>query len=82
MKRKISLIHPSRSRADIAGTTSMKWILNSDDSENIEYIICLDTSDPRGSEYREHFHNEFFIKCIKDNKSAIQAINEGAKMAT
>lgn len=79
---KITLIHPSRSRASIAEETAKLWLGNADKPENIEYIICLDTSDPKGSDYGNYFRDKKFIKCIKDNKSAIQAINEGANMST
>lgn len=79
---KISLIHPSRSRSKQAEETARLWLGNSEHPENIEYIICLDISDPKGSEYADYFRDKKFTKCIKDNRSAIQAINEGAKIST
>lgn len=82
MKRRISILHPSRQRPEIASQTAELWLNNADDKDNIEYILCLDLSDPLGYQYAPYFGGSYFKKCIKDNKSAIQAINEGAKVST
>ena len=79
---KISIIHASRSRASIAHQTASKWLSLASAPSLIEYIICLDLSDPKGIEYAQYFSHSKYKKCIKDNKSAIEAFNEGAKMST
>lgn len=78
----ISLIHASRSRATQAEEAASRWLSFADRPNEIEYILCLDTSDPKGIEYAKYFSDKRFTKCIRDNKSAIQAFNEGGKIAS
>lgn len=48
---KISLIHPSRGRADLAIQTAHEWYTKSDNPDEIEYLIGVDKSDPTFGEY-------------------------------
>lgn len=75
----ISLIHPSRSRPKMAEATFKKWVSSAANrSEIVEYILSVDSDDPCLSEYEALPVDKLLIS---DNKSAIQAINRGAKQA-
>lgn len=76
---KISLIHPSRSRPKEALTTSAAWLSRAYNSLYIEYILSLDTSDPRLNDYHDALRKQ---SIVNDNRSAIQAINKAAEKAT
>jgi hypothetical protein len=73
----ISLIHPSRSRPEIARKAADKWILKSG-VKHLDYILCIDNDDPMFSEYIDTRHPHSFIS-NGDNRSAIDAINRGAR---
>lgn len=80
---RISVIHPSRGRPQQAFETAKKWILNSDIC--FEYILSLDNDDPKLNEYKKLFdedHNIYQLAIGFNNKSAINAINFGAEIAT
>lgn len=79
---KISIIHPSRSRPELATETYYKWMGRAKNSKNIQYILSVDDSDEKHLEkyYENLFGGVSDIVC-KDNKSAIEAINNGAKIA-
>lgn len=82
---KISIIHPTRNRPKEAYETAMKWYNNADNS--YQYILSLDNDDYMLHDYLklfELFQDNKIIKamgCTYDNKSAIEAINRGAKQA-
>ena len=69
----ISIIHPSRSRAEIANQVRKEW-LNKADNE-IEYIFRLDIDDKQETKYEGR-------SIINKNRSAIDAINRGAEYAS
>ena len=75
---KISLIHPSRSRPIKAIEASHRWISKA--GCDVEYILSLDESDPMLDKY----HNIAVVSnmIVNDNRSAIDAINNAAKVAT
>lgn len=78
---KISIIHPSRQRPEIAKQVYDNWMGKAANPTDIEYILSIDISDRSQGEYLRIFdkacrvHNDF-------NISAIQAINNGAKQAS
>lgn len=74
---KISIIHPSRSRASLAATTAKKWLTSAKDRFNIQYIVSLDKTDETIQQYKELMPSDVQYH-IADNKTAIQAINNGA----
>lgn len=76
---KISVIHPSRSRPEMAYSTANKWIERA--GMEVEYIFSLDRSDPKLKQYLSNPLGDSIMYC-NDNKSAIQAINEAAKICT
>lgn len=74
---KISIIHPSRSRPDMALKTATKWIEKA--GMEVEYIISVDGNDPDISKYRMIYDCIPVSVIVSDNKSAIEAINNGTK---
>lgn len=77
---KISVIHPSRSRPDMAKKTAHKWLSSAKDRGDIEYILSVDSTDPTLDRY--DFANELgLLLHIGDNKTAIEAINSSARLA-
>lgn len=80
----ISLIHPSRGRVKKAFEAAIKWL---DTSEgHVEYILSFD--EDQEAEYNNRFSNLYHVRqshfkfvCEK-NRSAVDAINNGAKVAT
>lgn len=79
---KISIIHPSRNRPKEAFETACKWRDNAD--LGFEYILSLDNDDKALPDYLKLFDNFGHTAkgCTYDNKSAIEAINKAAKIAT
>lgn len=73
---KISLIHPSRQRPKMALDTANHWLDNSED--DFEYILSLDNDDL--SPYNNPFDDSLTIR--NNNKYAVDAINNAAKVAT
>jgi hypothetical protein len=70
---KITIIHPSRARAAIANKVRTEWLNKADGV--IEYIFSLDNDDIQGTLYEGN--------CIyNNNRSAIDAINKAAEIAT
>jgi len=77
---KISVLHPSRGRAQRAYETYCKWVNNADDP--FEYIMAWDEDDYR-QYYEQFFYEDHNIEiCLRPNHSAIEAINNAAKIAT
>lgn len=75
MRKLISVIHPSRGRRDICIATQNNWLNKADGF--VEYIVSLDKSDSTDNIVSSHA-----IPLTSDNKSAIEAINNAAKVAT
>jgi|SRR5690242_3042689 len=76
----ISIIHPSRMRPQQAFETATRWIERA--GCPVEYILSIDEDDPCKSEYLSHHHRiQRFITKVDANKTAVQAINSGAKEA-
>lgn len=78
---KISVIHPSREREKQVLNTATNWCKNADN--DFEYILSLDYSDK--TNYLHVFSltpHTNFKKIRNSNKSAIEAINNAAKIAT
>lgn len=82
----ISLLHPSRSRVEISRKTTFKW-LTEKSLYKLELIVSLDFDDPELDEYVKHYSSfggtPFDVKIItNNNRSAVDAINAAAKVAT
>lgn len=87
--RKITCIHPTMGRKEQALNTATKWLRHADNPWVIEYIISVDDNDTnswmpvvRLLPYVDS-SSTMDIKTIRnDNRSAIDAINVAAKIAT
>lgn len=79
---KISIIHPSRNRPELAMRTAMKWWVNSLGA-NIEYLLSVDEDDsmlPKYAAITEH--NPHMVLVVGKNNTAIEAINNAALVST
>jgi len=77
----ISLLHPSRSRIDRSFATTEKWLEKSRAHLGIEVIISLDNDDPQLDTYKE-VYTGYETVIVNPNRSAVDAINNAAKVAT
>ena len=77
----ISIIHPSRSRPQMAFETATKWLTRCKDSTRAQYFLSLDNDDDFLSHYKDLFAGikEQVTILQNNNLSAIQAINHAAK---
>lgn len=77
----ISLIHPSRNRPDQAKETCKLWLDRAVDKPNIEYILSVDKDDKCLTTYKANAKELGTYCLVSRNRSAIQAINNGAKVS-
>lgn len=76
----ISIIHPSRGRAEMAFNTAKKWLELADNKSQIEYWFSCDSDDAQMQQYI-HFVSQLGVQAkYSVNRSAIQAINRVAEM--
>lgn len=76
----ISLLHPSRGRAKKARGTLDKWWGDYMRGYDFEHILSIDEDDPNKQEYLDLFPIGYTV-IINKNKSAVDAINNAAKVA-
>lgn len=86
---RITILHPTCGRKEIAMKTMFKWLSLADKPFGIEYIFSVDNSDSDIWHSRIDLFPKTFSTTImsctvvkNDNRSAIDAINNAAKMAT
>lgn len=79
---KISIIHPSRGRAGQAFNTYRNWHNKISGTHDVEYILSIDSTDNEQYAYFDLFGDTNVNAVVKDNHSAIEAINNAAKYAT
>lgn len=84
---KISIIHPTRNRKQQALATVHKWLDRADHVKEIEYLLSIDNDDSDTYSncltffgYTSKEKDIFPVR--NDNKSAIEAINNAAKIAS
>lgn len=77
---KISLLHPSRGRAEKAHKTYRNWIDKSSGGTEIEYLLSLDSDDDY--DLYKHIFGFDFYSIIAKNKNLVDAANNGAKICT
>lgn len=78
----ISIIHPSRSRPELAYKAMRRWVDSA--GVEVEYILSLDMDDPDKMKYFDLFQSlevSSLILC-NNNRSAVDAINRGAEKAS
>lgn len=77
---KISLLHPSRSRPQQALETMVHWLQNIEYPQTWEYILSVDSNDPKIDEYHalgmKGLQNVCMI--VNDNQNLVQAANKAA----
>jgi glycosyltransferase involved in cell wall biosynthesis len=78
----ISIIHPSRGRAQQSFNTISKWIAKAGMTD-FEIILSIDRDDPQIGKYYELYQNlnHPFLWDDNTNKNAVEAINRGAREA-
>lgn len=77
----ISLIHPSRGRPQKSFETISRWRHTAVNLSYMDIIVSLDADDNQLHKYRDLYKQIDCTITINSNKSAIQAINNGAKKA-
>lgn len=80
MALKISLIHPSRGRAQKSFKNSRKWVESA--GVQVELIVSLDSTDPYLEDYKNFYFNVDCVLLVNDNKSVVEATNYAAAFAT
>lgn len=78
----ISLIHPSRGRAQKAFDTVNYWYDNSCGHFNIQHILSLDSDDSELKKYFELFQNTWSQIIVNENTCVVEATNIAAKLVT
>lgn len=92
--KKISIIYPTRNRPEMFRKTLELWVNNAQNKIDLEVIISVDEDDSNAhvdetikyikSQHPAHnlWENDIFKVVVNKNRSAIEAINNGAKVAT
>lgn len=75
----ISIIHPSRSRANKSLETLTHWKESAAFKNKLEIIISVDDDDPQLKYYQENASILNAVLVVGKNNCAVQAINRGAE---
>ena len=78
---KISLIHPSRGRPQLAHYNYRNWLGKASGNHAIEHWLSLDSNDPELKHYRKLFKGLTNI-ITADNHNVVQATNAAARNVT
>jgi hypothetical protein len=83
----ITLIHPSRGRAEQARKTIERWMSMASGARKIQYILSIDITDPKKGDYagvgflwNSSLDSMLFL--LRDNNSVVEATNHAAKHAS
>ena len=79
---KFSLIHPSRGRCQLAWKAFSEWMGKASTDNQFEYLLCLDDNEPQMDCYKKQFEHTHIKLITSQNRSLIDAVNEGAKRST
>lgn len=80
---KISLVHPSKGRPQMAIDTANKWLNRAKNRKNIEYIFSLDTDDTTLFDYVELINDSKGLRLtINENICLVEAANNGVSKST
>lgn len=78
----ITLIHPSRARADKALETLKYWLSKASGKIDIEHILSLDSDDPQLEKYKENFKDvKNSCAIVGENDCVVKATNAAAEEA-
>lgn len=78
---KISVIHPSFKRPELAAQVARKWFERAKDKTNFEYILSLTTEDPVLLKYHEEFIDIPVRVHVSDIACLIPQVNKAAAIA-
>lgn len=78
---RFSLLHPSRSRADKSIRTIGNWLFLAGQGADIEVIVSIDDDDNQKHVYQHNYGDSARV-IVSKNRSAIDAINKAAEVAT
>lgn len=81
MIQKISLIHPSRGRAQKARNVFHNWMAKRSRNIPIEYVLSIDDDDTSKEQYTNLFNDDTTI-ISGPNKNLVEASNRGAQLAS
>lgn len=82
MKIKITLLHPSRARAEKAKQTLDFWIKQASGKFMVEHIISLDNDDPEIEKYKNLFQNvKGSAGIVGPNTCVVEATNSAAEIS-
>lgn len=79
---KISLIHPSRGRAEKAKKTFDFWNFMASGQHEIEHVLSLDLDDHQVAMYKNLFPPERSSVVVSSNSCVVEATNIAAKIST
>lgn len=82
MTKKISILHPSWKRPQLAYQCYKEWTSKCEYIEYIEYILCLSEKDPTLSEYRELFKDTIVIVLTIADNGLVKQANAAAVAST
>ena len=83
VRKKFTLVHPSRGRPMQAGKCIRQWLRNASGHNDIEYVLSLDIDDASNYVGVVNDLRDVDCKvCIGVNRSVVDALNVGAKEAT
>lgn len=77
---RISLIHPSRNRAEKARKTLDYWMSKASNTIEIEHILSIDLDDSQIEDYKRLFKESIIL--ISNNTCVVEATNIAAKKST
>lgn len=83
---KISLLHISRQRPQLAYDCFREWSANCNKKYQVEYILAVDADDPTLPAYMKLFSETdksnigLFVMNVTDSHNGVQAINNAAKV--
>jgi ADP-heptose:LPS heptosyltransferase len=83
VRKKFSLVHPSRGRPEQALKCIRRWVMDASRHNDIEYILSLDLDDAKNYIGMVSDIRELDVRVvIGPNRSVVDALNWGAKEAT
>jgi glycosyltransferase involved in cell wall biosynthesis len=71
----ITIIHPSRWRCEMALTTFHNWMKKADHTQEIQYILSIDTTDNTEPCYQSAFKDSNVTILVNPNRSIVDAVN-------
>jgi hypothetical protein len=81
MPIKISLLHPSWHRPELAKKCHDTWMNNADNPDQIEYILCLSNKDTTAPQYAEQFEDAHIITGYIDDNGLVKQANAAAEQS-